>query len=272
MSPPTDTIVEDSKEAEVPEVDPRMRARRIAVRRSDARKRLHRVIAFTTAMGVLAVAMLVVRSPLLDVDRISVTGADHTGVDAVRAASGIRRHMPMIDVDTGAARANLLALPWVADVSVTRHWPATVEVRIRERVAVAIEPAGQGGFALLDVTGRVLGVEAAPPGGLPQLAGLPPAGAPGTSGGPESAPALGVASSLPASLRPRVVTVVVVEGGAVDLRLADAGVVHLGPPDQLQAKLLAALTVLEQVDLTDVCTIDVRVPTAPSLTRASPCL
>jgi cell division protein FtsQ len=272
LSPPTGTIVDDPLAVTAPEVDPRMRARRIAVRRSDARKRLHRVVLFASAMGVLAAAMLVVRSPLLDVDRINVTGADHTGVAAVRAATGIRSHMPMIDVDTGAARANLLALPWVADASVTRHWPATVEVRIRERQAVAIEPAGQGGFALLDVTGRVLGVEAAPPGGLPQLAGLAPAGAPGTPGVPEAAPALGVASSLPASLRPRVVTVVVVDGGGVDLRLADAGVVHLGPPDQLQAKLLAALTVLEQVDLTDVCSIDVRVPTAPTLTRAAPCL
>lgn len=272
MSPPSGTLVDEAKATETPAVDPRMRARRIAVRRSDARKRLHRVIAFASTMGVLAAAMLAVRSPLLDVDRITVTGADQTGADAVRAASGIHRHMSMIDVDTGAARAHLLALPWVADASVTRHWPATVEVRVEERVAVAVEPAGQGGFALLDVTGRVLGVQAVPPVGLPQLAGLPPAGAPGTTGGPDAAPALGVASSLPTALRPRVVTVVVAAGGAVDLRLADAGVVHLGPPDQLPAKLLAALTVLEQVDLTDVCSIDVRVPTAPSLTRGSPCL
>jgi cell division protein FtsQ len=272
LSPQTGTVVEEAKGVETPTVDPRMRARRIEVRRADARKRLHRVVLFASTMGVLAAAMLAVRSPLLDVDRITVSGADHTGADAVRAASGIHRHTPMIDVDTGAARAKLLALPWVADATVTRHWPATVEVRVRERAAVAVEPAGQGGFALLDVTGRVLGVEAAPPPGLPQLAGLPPAGTPGTRGTAEAAPALGVASSLPVSLRPRVVTVVVVEGGAVDLRLADAGVVHLGPPDDLQAKLLAALTVLEQVDLTNVCTIDVRVPTAPSLTRASPCL
>jgi len=49
-------------------------------------------------------------------------------------------------------------------------------------------------------------------------------------------------------------------------------VVRLGTVEDLPAKLLAALTVLEQVELTDVCVIDVRVPTAPSLTRASPCL
>jgi cell division protein FtsQ len=223
-------------------------------------------------MGVLAAAMISLRSPLLDVDRITVIGADHTGVDAVRAASGVRRHVPMIDVDTGEAREKLLALPWVAEVSVAKRWPSTIEVRIRERTAVATEPAGQGGFALLDVTGRVLGVEPAPPVGLVQLAGLPPAGEPGSAAPPEAEAALTVARSLPASLLPRVVTVVAVEGGAVDLRLADAGVVHLGPPDSLPAKVLAAMTVLEQVDLTDVCTIDVRVPTAPSLTRGAPCL
>ncbi len=272
MSPPADTTGAVLDRPAPAAIDPRIRARRIAVRRSDARKRLRRLIAFASAMGVLAAVMITLRSPLLDVDRITVSGADHTGVDVVRAATGIARHVPMIDVDTGSARSKLLALPWVADALVTRHWPGTVEVRIKERTPVAAEPAGQGGFALIDATGRVLGIEAAPPAGVVQLAGLPPAGQPGTTEPAAAAPALSIARSLPASLLPRVSSIVITQGGDVDLRLVDAGSVRLGAPDDLPAKFLAALTVLEQVDLTNVCAIDVRVPTAPSLTRGSPCL
>ncbi|MGI8661659.1 MAG: cell division protein FtsQ/DivIB [Acidimicrobiales bacterium] len=253
-------------------VDPRMRARRIAVRRSGARKRLRRLVALGVVVVTLAAGGLALRSPLLDVDRIEVLGAQHSGADVVRGASGIALRAAMIDVDTAAARSKLLALPWVAEVSVTRRWPATVEVRVRERTAVAAEPAGQGGFALVDGTGRVLAIEPAPPAGLVRLAGGAPAGTPGTDLAPEAGPALAVAKALPPSLIPRVESVRTLQGGAVDLQVAGTGVVHLGAPDALQAKLLAALTVLEQVDLTDVCAIDVRVPSAPTLTRGSPCL
>jgi hypothetical protein len=46
----------------------------------------------------------------------------------------------------------------------------------------------------------------------------------------------------------------------------------LGTTDDLAAKLIAASTMLTQVDLADLCSIDVRVPSAPSLTRGSACL
>ena len=77
------------------------------------------------ALGVASV--LVTRSPLLDVDRIAVTGASHASPDAVRAATGIRRHSPMTDLDLGRARDGVLLLPWVKSAAVTRQWPGTVK-------------------------------------------------------------------------------------------------------------------------------------------------
>ncbi len=257
MIPPTD-VLEEAPPVAV--VDPRMRARRIEVRRSDARKRLHRLIAFGTAFGVIALTLVSLRSPLLDVDHINVVGADHTGVDVIRSASGIHRHQPLIDIDTGAARAKLLALPWVADVSVRRAWPATIDIKVTERTAAASEPAGQGGYALLDATGRVLGVDPAPPPGMLVVSGVAPAGTAGTTAPSDTTPALQVAAALPASLRPRLSGIDVASGDVRLLLALGGGAITLGPPDQLPAKLLAVLTVLEQVDLTDVCTIDVRVP------------
>ncbi len=253
------------------DIDPRLRARRIAVRRDEGRRRLRRL----SVLGVVAaVALLVVgitRSPLLDVDRIQVVGAVHTPVDAVQRASGIRRHSPMTDVNLDRARRGVAELPWVRTVSITRRWPGTVEVVITERTAVAVVPAGAAGFALVDGDGRVLDVSPAPPDGYVVLANVPPPGAPGTTLDPAAADALAVARAMPASLRPKVSTIVPGNDGVV-LRLVVGGIVRLGPAIDLDSKLRNADTVLNQADTKNVCAVDVRVASAPSLTRGKGCL
>ncbi|MCI0346445.1 MAG: FtsQ-type POTRA domain-containing protein, partial [Chloroflexi bacterium] len=131
-------------------IDPRIRARRIAVRRDEGRRRLRRLLTLGGLVGALAFAGLTTRTPLLDVDRIHVEGAQRTAVEAVLATTGIRRGDPLTDVDLERARAALVTLPWVADAEVTRSWSGTIRVRLTERVAVATVAAGERGWALLD--------------------------------------------------------------------------------------------------------------------------
>lgn len=252
-------------------IDPRLRARRIAVRRDEGRQRLRRL----SAVGVVAaVAVLVVgltRSAVLDVDRVQVVGAQHTPVAAVQHATGVRGHSPMTDVDLDRARRGVLELPWVRTVSITRSWPGTVKVVITERAAVAVVTAGSAGFALVDGDGRVLETNPAPPPGFVLLANVPTPGLPGTTIDPSATDALAVARLMPASLRPKVSTVVAENDGVV-LRLMAGGVVRLGAATDLVAKLRAADTVLTDVDPTNLCAVDVRVAAAPSLTRGKACL
>ncbi|MEY2421658.1 MAG: cell division protein FtsQ [Acidimicrobiaceae bacterium] len=252
-------------------IDPRLRARRIAVRRSDGRRRLRRLTGLGVAAAVAVLALGVTRSPVLDVDRVRVTGATHTTVDAVQHAAGIRTHAPMTDVDLDRARQGVLALPWVQSVSVTRSWPASVRIVITERTAVAVVTAGTAGFALVDGDGRVLELSVAPPAGFMLLANVPLPGPPGSTIDPSAGDALSVARAMPASLRPKVSTVVAQADG-VELRLVAGGVVRLGPATDLGSKLRAADTVLGEVDTTNLCALDVRVASAPSLTRGKSCL
>lgn len=252
-------------------IDPRFRARRVAVLRDEGRRRLHR-LAVLCGLGALALlAFLLTRSQLLDVDRIRVEGNAHTPMDQVLGAAGIRVHQPMIDVDPGAARARLGSLPWVDSVSVVRSWPGTVTLKLRERTAVAAVRAAGGGAALLDRTGRVLELQPTLPRGIIALAGLPDAGPPGSSLDSRASDLLRVTEALSPRLRAQVATVALGADG-VELWLRDAGKVRLGSATDLGEKLLAAATVLEQVDLGQLCAIDVRVPSAPSLTRAGACL
>jgi cell division protein FtsQ len=252
-------------------IDPRLRARRIAVRRDEGRRRLHRL----TWLGIFAVVVLLVvgvtRSPLLDVDRVRIAGAQHTTVEDVQRAAGIKRHAPMTELDLDHARRGVLALPWVRAVSITREWPSTVKIVITERVAVAAVTAGAAGFALVDGDGRVLEMTPAPPDGFMLLANLALPGSPGSTLDPSATDALAVARAMPSSLRTKVSTVVTQADG-VELRLVAGGVVRLGPPSDLEAKLRAADTVLRQVDTTNLCAIDVKVASVPSLTRGKSCL
>lgn len=257
-------------------IDPRLRARRISVRRSEARKRLHRLVAIGAVVGLLVTSFLLTRSPLLDVDRIEVIGTEHLTADVVAAATGIRRHGPMTDVNLSAARGAVLALPWVESVSVQREWPATVRVSVVERTAVAVVSAGQTdladeSWALVDRGGRVLEVLPAVPPDVVLLEGMSASSTPGSLLDPTADDLLAVAAALTPQLAAHVASVTLTEYG-VELRLRDHGAVRIGSADDLSAKLLAAATVLGQVELRGLCVVDVRVPAAPSLTRTGSCL
>jgi cell division protein FtsQ len=252
-----------------PPIDPRIRQRRIAVRRQEGRRRLRLLIGIGTVSGLLVGGWGATRSPLLDVDGIAVAGADRTPRQDLVAASGIRFGQAMVDVDERGAVRAIASLPWVRSASVERRWPDSVVIRVVERQPVAAAPAGAG-WALVDATGQVLALTASAPSDLLALDGIPLAGPPGTSLAGPAADLLAVAAAVPADLRTRVSAVQAGSEGGVELRLQPEGTVRLGPPQQLEAKFRAALTVLGQVDTNALATLDVRIPDSPVLTRLNP--
>ena len=131
-----------------------------------------------------------------------------------------------------------------------------------------MDPAGAQ-WALLDVTGRVLAHQPGRPPGLPALAGGPRPARPGTTLADGARAALRVAASLPIEIARRTGDVVVQPGSEVDLALLPRGRVRFGRATELDAKIAALVTVLARIDLVGVSVIDVRVPSAPAVTRAS---
>ncbi len=259
------------------EPHPRIRARRIGVRRDEGRRRLHLVAILGVVLALVLAGAGLTRSPVLDVDRISVVGALRTPRAEVLAASGVHTGDAMVDVDGEAVRERLRRrLPWVGRVSVQRRWPATVRVRLWER-SVAAQVALPGGrWALVDRTGRVLEHRDEPAAGLVALEGSVPGppGPPGSSLGRGATPALTVASAFSSRVRAAVVAVRTARvggGTTLALVLADLVVVRFGPPSEVAAKLVALDAMVTSVDRRCVATIDVRVPSAPVLTRRPAC-
>jgi cell division protein FtsQ len=250
-----------------PPIDPRIRERRVEVARRQGRRRLRVLIGILTLVLLSTAAAAATRSSLLDVAQVKIRGAQHTGVPEILRAAELHRHRLMVEVHADAMTRRLGRLPWVERAEVEREWPATVRIAIVERVPVASVGAAGGGWALADRTGRVLAKHAAPARDLPQITGGAPAGPPGSFVAVPVRNALVAAAAMPAALRPRA-PVVAVGADGVELRLKPAGVAKLGSIDRLEAKLDAVLTVLERADVKNLAVLDVRVPSAPVLTRS----
>ena len=247
-------------------MDPRIRERRVAVLRDAGRRRLRLVIVGLSAVGLVAVAYGLTRSPVLDVDEVRVLGAARTTAAQIEEAGGLDDHPQLADVEPEVVAARLAALPWVAQAKVVRHWPGTVEVTLVERTPLATIPAASGGWALVDDTGRVLEAMPEPAPGMVQVHAAP-APAPGQHVRRETLGALSVLDALPPSLSERVNGLTVADDGALDVHAVGLPVIHFGRPTAVRAKLVALTTLVARTNLKGASAIDVRVPTAPVLTR-----
>ncbi len=251
-------------------MDPRIRKRRVEIRRREGRRRLLVVIGALAVVVVAASAWGVSRSPLLDVDRIELVGTVNSdGAEIVRA-SGVRRGTALVDVDVSAAARGVERVPWVLRATVGRRWGGTVTIRVTERVPVAAARGAEGTWVMVDAHRRVLATASERPPGLPPVAAADPVGPPGSHLSAEWGPLLEVAVATPPTLLGRVTAITGADGGGVELSMAPGGVIRFGAPEQVKEKFRAIDTVLAHVDGREVAVLDVRIPRTPVLTRRDP--
>lgn len=250
-------------------MDPRLRQRRIEVRRAEGRRRLRRLLIGLGGVAVGALLWAVTYTSALDIDHLEVPGLEQSRADAVRQAAGIDIGAPLVYLDGASASARVEALPWVASADVHRSLPGTVRIDVEERRAVVAAPTPEGAWRLLDVEGHAIADVPAPPLGVLTLLG--PVAPPeiGAAAGESERAAIDAAAMLPAQLRERVGAVAWADDGTVELRLAPAGIVRLGLPVDLPAKYLSALAVLDELGpAAPIGVLDVRAPRAPVLAPA----
>lgn len=146
------------KDATARGIEPRIRQRRIGVRRAAGRRRLKWVV----LAGVLAVlviaALTVLGSGLFAIDDVSVGGNVYTDEERLDAVIDDLLGTPVLLADTDQAEADLEAIPWVEDARVRTKFPDRATIEIRERSPVATMRGADGLFRVLDAEGRVLDV------------------------------------------------------------------------------------------------------------------
>ncbi|MCB1249030.1 MAG: FtsQ-type POTRA domain-containing protein [Acidimicrobiales bacterium] len=263
------------------DADPRIARRRAAVAVDRQRRRARRWTALAVVGTVVALGWGLARSPLADIDHLEVRGAPNVGTDAVVRASGLALGQPILAGD-GAAIAGIEALPWVAEATIERDLRhGAVVVDVVERRPTAAVDAGDGTWVLVDDAGvaverrtdRPTGAVGVGPSALtiPMVA-VRGVAAPevGSDAADDLRGALDVAEALPPGVATRV-DAIVVDGEDLELALRPAGRVRVGRATEIDAKVRSLQAVLAQVDLTDLCAVDLRVPGSPVVDRSQPC-
>ena len=271
-------------------VDPRMRARRIAVIRAEGRRRLRVLAVALSIVAVAAAAWGISRTPLLDVDRITITGTGGAARAEILEASTLSLGLPMLFLEIDEVQRSVASLPWVRSAQVWRDWPGTVRIAVEPRVPAAVVPASEGRTALIDANGYAIGwgpagtapyepavathpVAGSGGAGLPHVS-VPFAGQLGDIHTAADGP-LAVVAAMPDDLRAWVGTVVVEPGrdqiGKISLELVGGATVALGEPVLVDDKISALRAVLATTDLECVTTINVTMPDIATVTRHKPC-
>jgi len=252
-------------------IDPRITARRAEVQRDVGRRRMQRLLDVGLVLAVVAGFALALRSPLLDVDAVSVADSPHTPAEEVAAAAQVAPGDQLMDVDLGLVGERVAELPWVEAVEVHRGLDGRLVITVDERTPVAVT-AGPDGEVLLDDSGHVLGPVTDDPeaaGALVRLVGTE--GVPGAGGRLSSRydEGLALADRL-ATIAPGLAQELSVDDD-LTLVLASGIAVRFGGPALVESKLRSLGTVLDQVDLTCAAAIDLRAPGSPVLTREEGC-
>ncbi len=255
-------------------IDPRLRQRRIAVRRAEGRRRLRVLVGIVVLVALAGGGYALSRSTVFDLDTIEIDGAFGAEANQVAEASGLVVGTPMLDLDLGRAAEGIVALPWVRTAAVDRAWPGTVEIAVTRRIGVALLPVGEGSGVVIDAEAVAIArSETAAVGDLPVIT-LGPVGDLGDVQ-TLALPALRLIDAMPLDLAPWVETFDIDDAGTgtplLRLDLVGDVVAIMGDDRDLDTKYEAVRSVLDQVDLAGICEIDVQVGDNPVLKRSPQC-
>lgn len=113
------------------------------------------LLAFGALAGVLLAIVLTRETSLFGVERVEVTGAKPGVVRQVERALRDRKGESLVGLDLDAARADVLSLSTVADVSLDRAFPHSLRVTVVPERPVAVARQGARAFVVSE-RGRVI--------------------------------------------------------------------------------------------------------------------
>jgi cell division protein FtsQ len=224
-----------------------------------------RLVAALAIVAVLAGGWWVTNSKIFQLRTLRVVGNAHLSPAQVARLAGLSSSTNVFWFSSARAERKLESSPWVASATVSRMLPAVVTIVIHERFPVAVVSDAAGRAVLVAGDGIVLGParrwSKVPVIGVPVLrTAQPPRIDP-------SDPGLGVAAGLPASLRGRVASIEVAQGGQVTLWLTGDVRVRFGDASEVPVKgqALTAVMAWATRNGVDPAYVDVSAPAAPAL-------
>ena len=108
--------------------------------------------------GVRSAFVSVTADAGMTVQRIRTEGHDQASAEAIHSAVGVELGAPIFSVDLSAVLDRVQAIDWVESVTVERHLPSTLRLRIVERTPVALWQRNQR-LVMVDRAGVEVGAE-----------------------------------------------------------------------------------------------------------------
>jgi hypothetical protein len=225
------------------------------------------------AIGAL-IAM--VESPFFEVNDVQISGASRTSDGAILDALQVGSNQALLTYDTSKGRNVVADLPWVEAVSVTRQWPSTLRVVVRERtVAAAIGRPSGSEWAVVSTDGVVVEYRMTPPSGVPLIVATTDLVDASSIGAPLAGVerALEIARDLPLQLDPWVTTWSVDADGVVVAELVGSARADFGKLDDHRTQFVSLASILNGgAELVCLDTIDLTISDTPVLHRNATCL
>lgn len=204
-------------------MEPRMRARRVAVRRAAGRRRLRVVLVLMMVAALLLLGVGLLASNAFSVTEIDVIGATYTDQTQLDAIVADIEGTPLLLLDERGVRERVERIAWVESARVSTDFPNRVVIDIRERAPLAHFTGADGRVRVVDIDGRVLDIIDGLPIAYVQITGTGPDTEVGRFAGQPYAVAAQYVQALPDDVR------TVVQSMAIDPATGDLSLVLDGP-------------------------------------------
>ncbi|AXJ10741.1 cell division protein FtsQ/DivIB [Arthrobacter sp. PM3] len=224
------------------------------------RKRILLGTAGIVAVLMAAIVAAAVYSPVLALRTVTVEGTKLVGADQVQAALAPLQGKPLPQISEGEVTTLLKPLVQIKDASVKALPPSTLQVRVTERVPVALVKQGDT-YQLVDVDGVQLSTtKDAASVALPVIDG-----GSGTLPKDLFQAITAVLGALPADVLARLSNASAASADAVELKLVDGQSIVWGNAGEkeLKARVLSALLKVPADPKNPVRVFDVSVPRHP---------
>lgn len=247
-------------------MEPRVAERRKSVSEDRARGRLKWILVAIVLVAVVAGSLWLIRSPILSVRQIEVTGAENSDPSAAVRSLDMGIGTPTIEIDATAITRLILEDPWVESATVGVTWPGSILIDVTERTPVApVLAAGQ--WAVVAADGGVIRMIPGLDVGVARVAIDQGAIVPGhVVTDPFVTGALTFISNLSESTRTGVIVRVDGVGLVADV---DGHIIRLGRPTDMAAKA-SVLEALLASGIEEGASIDLIAPLRPAVTNPRP--
>ncbi len=225
---------------------------------------------------VIVAIVVVLEAPFFEAKNTQISGISRTSEGAILDALDQQPDTALLRYDTNAAAERVAQLPWIQQVQVSRSWPSTIRVVVRERTPVAAIGNTTGSrWMITSEDGMVVEERLTPPASVPIIIAADEVVRDAAVGFPLVGVerALEIADELPLQLAPWVTTWTSDSSGSVAANLVGSAVVEFGAFEDHRTQFVSLASILNGgAPLVCLELIDLSVADNPVLHRNGECM